>query len=137
MFRWWKGGRHFDEAFFHNVKLSWGFDCYTPFQRISVSFYIFFMFHFLLNFVNNDFFLVLNWPQAHWWWPSSRVEILAALARGTEMEKHQAGTISDKILISVTWRQPDQWQMRNIMQIRLKIRMNRAIDFRIWELESN
>ena len=32
--------------------------------------------------------------------------------------------------IVITCRQPDQWQMRNIMQIRLKIRMNRAIDFR-------
>ena len=32
--------------------------------------------------------------------------------------------------IVITCRQPDQWQMRNIMQIRLKIRMKRAIDFR-------
>ena len=35
--------------------------------------------------------------------------------------------------IVITCRQPDQWQMRNIMQIRLKIRMKRAIDFRTWK----
>ena len=35
--------------------------------------------------------------------------------------------------ITKTWRHPDQWQMRSIMQIRLKIFMNTPIDFSNWK----